>query len=197
MDYSLYNEKRYRRRYQAYRCILGLQQMFFHPVLFLIWIPFSVGVGFYITGIRIVTNNVSVYPLFITAFRWSMKLITILFPIICAVAMLQLIGHVAAVKDESNLSIVFAERREIRCQPPILVYKRVKKNGVIQREFDTIIPLEYWRKKQEEISDRFNIRLITDITYGGRNRNKGYRIYFEAVKGRKPKESGVLYDDTL
>lgn len=197
--YSIYNEKRYRRKRQMFRIAVGIQMMIFHPILNIIWFAFSIGVRFFVMGVKWIVTNMEFYPLLVPVFRRCMGLITILFPIICAIAILQLIGYLVAVKDEANLSIVFQERNEIKSQPPILVYKRRSKRGTVKRVFDTVIPLECWLKKREELCDRLNCHLVgtEGITYGGRNNDNGNRIVIESAKGRKIKGRGVLYDDTF
>lgn len=196
--YSIYNEQRYRRKKQMFRIAVGIQMMIFHPVLNIIWLAFAIGVRFFVMGVKWIVTHIEVYPLLIPVFKWCMGVITLFCPILCAVAILQFIGYLVAVKDEADLSIVFEERKEIKSQPPILMYKRRdRKSGVTKRIFSTVIPLESWQKKQEEICDRMNCHLVgtKGITYGGRNNDNGNRIVIESAKGRKMKGRGVLYDD--
>ena len=112
--------------------------------------------------------------------------------------MIQVIGFCFAIKDEADMEIIFGDKRDVKNQQPILMYKKKdKKSSVISREFYTTIPMERWQEKREAICDRMNIHIIGDITYGGRKKNKGHLIYFKSAKGRKPTERGVLYDDIL
>ena len=196
--YSIYNEQRYRRKKQMFRIVVGIQTMLFHPILNIIWLAFAIGVRFFVMGVKWIVTYMEVYPLLAPAFKWCMGVIAFLFPILCAVAILQILGFLVAVQDEADLSIVFEERKEIKCQPPILIYKRRnRKSGVTKRIFSTVIPLECWQRKQEEICDRLNCHLVgkEGITYGGRNNDNGNRIVIETAKGRKIKGRGVLYDD--
>ena len=57
--------------------------------------------------------------------------------------------------------------------------------------------MEEWQNKAEDICDKLNIHLIADITYGGKDENKGYLRKMISAKGRKPCNRGVLYDDSI
>lgn len=187
-----YNQERYNRMKQKYRVILGIQQFLNYPLLNFIWGVFAVGTIFLAMVMKKFISNMEIYSRFETIFWGCMKTILIVFPVICAIALIQFIGFCFAIRDESDLEIVFC----IQKQSPILISKKKdKRSGVIKREFYTTIPMEQWQEKKETICDRMDIHLIGDISYGGRKKNKGNHIYFESAKGRKPKERGVLYDD--
>lgn len=142
--------------------------------------------------------NMNVYPMFEKLFYACMTALTIIFPIICAIGIVQFIGYIFAIRDEADMELVFGDKRDVKNQPPMLISKKKdRKSGVIKREFYTTIPMERWLEKKEAICDRLDVHLIGDITYGGRKKNKGNHIYFESAKGRNPVERGVLYDDTF
>lgn len=198
MDNKQFNEQRFNRTKQYYRFTLGIQQLWNHPLLNLIWVMFAVGVVFLVIAKNKYIANVNVYPIFQGIFSACMTVIISIFPIICAIGIVQLIGFLFAIKDEADMELVFGDKRDVKNQPPILISKKKdRKSGVIKRTFYTTIPMERWQEKKEAICDRLDAHLIGDITYGGKNRNKGNHIYFESAKGRKPKERGVLYDDTF
>lgn len=198
MDNKEFNKQRHNRRKQQYRFTLGIQQLLNYPILNLIWLLFGVIVMFLVIMEKKYIANMNVYPMFETLFSVCITAVIIIFPIICAIGIVQLIGFLFAIRDEADMEIVFGDKRDIKNQPPILIYKKKdRKSGVIKREFYTTIPMERWQEKKEAICDRMNIHLIGDITYGGRKKNKGHQIYFESAKGRKQKERGVLYDDTF
>lgn len=198
MDNKQFNEQRHNRKKQQYRFALGIQQLLNYPFLNLFWIFFSVGVVFMVIGERKLAENVEVYSGFTMKFSVCKTVMLIVFPVICAIGVIQLIGFCFAIKDEADMEIVFGDKRDIKNQPPMLIYKKKdRKSGVIKREFYTTIPMERWQEKKEAICDRMDIHLIGDITYGGRKKNKGHQIYFESAKGRKTKERGTLYDDTF
>ena len=112
--------------------------------------------------------------------------------------LIQAVGYCFAVKDEADLEIIFNDKRDVKNQSPILIYKKKdRKSGVVKREFYTSISMERWQEKKEAICDRMDIHLIGDITYGGKKKSNGNVICFEAAKGRTPTERGVLYDDTF
>lgn len=198
MDNKEFNEQRYNRKKQQYRFIIGIQQLWNYPLLNLIWVLFAGGAVFMIMVKSKYIDSVEVYPMFKTIFSVCMTAITIIFPIICVLGIVQFVGFCFAIRDEADMELVFGDKRDVKNQPPMLISKKKdRKSGVITREFYTTIPMEQWQEKKEAICDRMNVHLIGDITYGGRKKNKGNHIYFESAKGRNPKEPGVLYDDTF
>ena len=198
MDNKQYNAQRYNRKQQQYRFILGIQQLWNYPILNLLWLLFAVGVVFLVIVEKKYIANMDVYPMFESIFSACMTVIIILFPIICAIGLVQFVGFCFAIRDEADMELVFSDKRDVKNQPPLLISKKKdRKSGVIKREFYTTIPMERWQEKKEAICDRLDVHLIGDITYGGRRKNKGNHIYFESAKGRNPQERGVLYDDTF
>lgn len=198
MNNKEFNEQRHNRKKQQYRFALGIQQLCNYPILNLIWVLFAVGVIFLVMVERKYSANIDVYPMFESIFSAIMTAIIIIFPILCAIGIVQLIGFLFAIRDEADMEIVFGDKRDVKNQPPMLISKKKdRKSGVIKREFYTTIPMERWQEKKEAICDRLDVHLIGDITYGGRKKNKGNHIYFESAKGRNPVERGVLYDETF
>ena len=198
MNNKEFNEQRYNRRKQQCRFILGIQQLWNYPILNLIWVFLAVGIVFVVIMERKYVASIEVYPMFEAIFNVCIKIITIIFPVICAIGIVQFIGFCFSVKDEADMELVFGDKRDIKNQLPMLVSKKKdRKSGVIKREFYSTIPMEQWQEKKEAICDLLDIHIIGDITYGGRKKNKGNYIYFDSVKGRKPQERGVLYDDTF
>lgn len=196
MNNKEFNEQRHNRKKQQYRFTLGIQQLWNYPLLNLIWVLFTVAVVFLVMAEKKYIANMDVYPIFEFIFFVCMKVVVIIFPIICAIGLIQLIGFCFAIRDEADMELVFGDRRDVKNQPPVLISKKKnRKTGVIAREFYTTIPMEQWQEKREAICDRMDIHLIGEINYGGRKKNKGNHIYFESAKGRKLKESGVLYDE--
>lgn len=196
MDNEDFNLQRHNRKKQQYRFTLGIQQLWNHPLLNLIWLLFTVGVVFLVMAKNKYVASMELYPTFETMFSACMTAIMIIFPIICAIGIVQYIGFCFAIKDEADMELVFGGKREVNTQSPILIFKKKdRKSGVIKREFYTTIPMERWQEKKESICDRLDVHLIGDITYGGRKKNKGSHIYFETARGRKPKDRGVIYDD--
>lgn len=198
MDNKKFNEQRHNRKKQQYRFTLGIQQLWNYPFLNFIWLLFAVGVVFLVIAKNKYIANINVYPMLEGVFFACITAIVIIFPILCAIGIIQLIVFLFAIRDEADMELVFGDKRDVKNQPPMLISKkRDRKSGVIKREFYTTIPMERWQEKKEAICDRLDVHLIGDITYGGRKKNKGNHIYFESAKGRNPKERGVLYDDTF
>lgn len=196
MNSKQYIQQMYNKRKTCYRLLLGLQQLRNYPVLNLLWIIIGVGFVLLKKAEKVFVESINVLPIYEKVFYVSMWLLLILIPAICGLGAIYFIGCCFAIKDEADMTIVFCDKRDIKNQSPILVFKKKDKTtGVIKREFYTTIPMEQWQEKKETICDRMDIHLIGDISYGGRKKNKGNHIYFESAKDRKPKERGVLYDD--
>lgn len=198
MNNNEFNEQRYNRQKQFCRFILGIQQLFAHPLINLVWIIFAGGVVALIIAEKRLLLSYDANPLFEKIIEICMNVIVIIFPVICAIGLIQFIGFITAIRDEADMSIVFGDKRDVKNQPSILRYKKTdRKTGVTKREFYSAIPMERWQEKKESICDRMDIHIIGDITYGGRHRNIGNRIIIESAKGRKSKDRGVLYDETF
>ena len=186
--------KRHSRKRQQCHLIVGLQQFKNHLYLNFLWLIFVAGIAFLIVSVK--DLDIDVNPILNAAVYICIKILIIVIPIMCAIRIIQFVGSCFALKDEADLKIVFSNKNNIKKQPPILIFKKKdRKTGIIKREFYSTISLSVWQEKREAICDRMNIRIIGDFSYGGKYKDKGYRIYFEAVKGRKPKERGILYDE--
>lgn len=198
MDNKQYIKRHHNRLKTKYRITLGFQQLLNYPVLNFIWLLFAVGVVFLVIGERQLMLRLDVHPLLVPVFGMCMKFALVSIPIICVIGIIYFIGEITAIRDEADMSIVFGDKRDVKNQPPMLIYKKKdRKSGVIKREFYTTIPMERWQEKREAICDRLNVHIIGEITYGGRNRDIGNRIIIESAKGRKSLNRGVLYDDTF
>ena len=196
MRYKEFNKQRYNRQKGKYRLLLGLQQLYNHPLLNLIWIAYLGGVALLIWGEQRIDGIINRIQILKPILQICTKALWIIITVVIAIAIIQAIGFLFAVKDEANLEIAFGDKREVRNQCPILIYKKKdKKTKVIKREFYTTIPMERWQEKKESICDIMNIYLLDDFSYGGRKKDKGNRVYFESFKGRKPINRGVLYDE--
>ena len=196
MNYKDFNEHRYKRKKEIYRFVLGLQELFNYPVLNIIWIVYVSFVKLLIWGEKWIAKKLNVIQTLEPILRICTKLLLVIISLILALAIIQGIGYLFAVKDEADLEIVFGDKRNVKNQCPILIYKKKdKKTKVIKREFYTTIPMERWQEKKESICDIMNIYLLDDFSYGGRKKDKGNRVYFESFKGRKPINRGVLYDE--
>lgn len=195
MDNLQYNKNRYNRKKQWYRFKLGIQQAINYPLINLAWIVFAIGLYFLILGRNIALNSIDVPQILEPIYRWCLLLFIIIFPLLLLVAFLQGIAEAIARRDEADVYRVFSDKRDVKNEAPILIYKKkVKNKDVIIREFYTTIPMERWQDRKEAISDIMNIHIIGDIEYSNHN---GNRIIFKSAKGRKPMERGVLYDDTF
>lgn len=124
-------------------------------------------------------------------------IIEIILPIFSIIAIFKGIGELVARKEEADLMFVF-KGLDIRGREPILVKKKkIKEKGIIILEYYSKIPMEVWQERKETIADVMNVTFVEDITYGGKGNRNGNRIVMKTVKGRKPADRGVLYDDTF
>lgn len=196
MDNKEFNEQRYNRKKQQYRFTLGIQQLWNYPFLNFIWLLFVVGVVFLVIVKNKYIANINVHPMLEGVFFACITAIVIIFPMLCAIGIIQLIGFLFAIRDEADMELVFGDKRDVKNQPPMLIFKKKdRKSGVIKRELYTTIPMERWQEKKEAICDIMNVHLVGDIEYGGKC--NGNRIVMKSVKGRKVTEKGVIYDDTF
>lgn len=196
MDNKYYNEQRYSKKKQECRFRLGIQQFLNYPILNLLWVLFTGGVVLMVIAEKRFVANVEVYPLFETIFSACMTIMLVIFPVICAIGLIQLVGYCFAIRDEADMEIVFGDKCGVKNQPPLLFYKKKdRRSGVTKRVFYTSIPMEKWREKKDAICDRLDIHLIGDIMYGGKKHDKGNQICFESAEGRITAEREIMYDD--
>ncbi len=195
MDNSQYNLNRYNRKKQWYRFKLGVHQMLNYSAINLIWILIFVGMYFLVRGKNILLSSLDMPQLLEPIFRWCLLAFLVIFPILLIVGMIQGIGEITARRDEADVYRAFSDRRDVKNEAPILIYKKkIKGRDVTVREFYTTIPMERWQDRKEAICDILNIHIIGDIEYSNHN---GHKIVIKSAKGRKPSERGVLYDDTF
>lgn len=196
MDNKYYNEQRYSKKKQECRFRLGIQQFLNYPILNLLWVLLTGGVVLMVIAEKRFVANVEVYPLFETIFSACMTIMLVIFPVICAIGLIQLVGYCFAIRDEADMEIVFGDKCGVKNQPPLLFYKKKdRRSGVTKRVFYTSIPMEEWREKKDAICDRLDIHLIGDIMYGGKKHDKGNQICFESAEGRITAEREIMYDD--
>ena len=196
MDNKYYNEQRYSKKKQECRFRLGIQQFLNYPILNLLWVLLTGGVVLMVIAEKRFVANVEVYPLFETIFSACMTIMLVIFPVICAIGLIQLVGYCFAIRDEADMEIVFGDKCGVKNQPPLLFYKKKdRRSGVTKRVFYTSIPMEKWREKKDVICDRLDIHLIGDIMYGGKKHDKGNQICFESAEGRITAEREIMYDD--
>ena len=170
--------------------------MIVHPLVNVLWIVFTAGTVILVWAERRILAEIKAPFIITTIFQWSATMLVIIVPIMCALGLCQVVGNVFAKKDEADMCLVFESKRDIKNQPPILIFKKKdKKSGVTKREFYTTIPMERWKENKDAICDRLDIHMIGDITYGGKKHNKGNYICFESAKGRITAEREIMYDD--
>lgn len=193
------NIEKFNRKKNWYRFTLGLNQLKNKPALNILWI-LCVPIGWMLCKCRNIFLALVKFPPFLSIiekpFATIVTFLFIFMMIVIIVGGLQLIGNITAKEDEADMCLVFGNKRDIKNQPPILVKKnKDKKSGVVDREFYTSISMKEWQDKKDAICDRLNIHLIGNIEYGGKNHNKGNRIFFKSKAGRIQQDMGDMYDD--
>ena len=143
MDNKEFNERRHNRKKQECRFRFGIQQLWNYPIINLLWILFAGGVVLMVITEKRFVTNMEIYPLFKSVFSACMTIMLVIFPVICAIGLIQFVGFCFAIRDEADMEIVFGDKRDVKNQSPILYYKkRDRKSGVTKREFYTTINQE-------------------------------------------------------
>ena len=169
-----YTEERYNRKKNYSRILLGIQLLIRKPIINTVWMILVVGLLALTYGeskfMLIYDGKSLLKEVMDNTFRLMNVIVSITF----IIAVLESFGELTARKDESDMMLVFGNRRDVINQPPLLIKKSInKKNGTIQREFYTSIPMERWKENKEAICDRLNEHIIGDFCYGGKKKNKG------------------------
>lgn len=195
MNDNIYNSQRYNKKKNMYRILLGLYQMKNYPFLNILWILLAVGIVFLCKAKKIFAENFNTGDLLAKIFNISMTVALILVTVVFVIGVLQAVGYLFAIKDESLIAKAFGNNRDFINEPPILT-KKNKKNGIITREFYTTISMEEWKNKADDICDKLDIHIIGNIEYGGKKHNTGYLRTFDAKEGRIPNKKSI-YDHEL
>lgn len=190
-----YNLQRYNRKKNKYRILFGLYQMKNHPWLNIVWLVLVVGIVFLYEGKGILVENFNTLDMLAKIFNISMTIFLFLVTFVFIVGVLQAIGYLFAIRDESLIAKAFENNRDYINEPPILT-KKNKKNGITTREFYTTISMEEWKKKADDICDKLDIHIIGGIEYGGKKHNTGYLRTFDSKEGRIP-DNTPIYDYEL
>lgn len=124
MDNKEFNERRHNRKKQECRFRLGIQQLWNYPIINLLWILFAGGVVLMVITEKRFVTNMEIYPLFKSVFSACMTIMLVIFPVICAIGLIQFVGFCFAIRDEADMEIVFGDKRDVKNQPPIPYYKK-------------------------------------------------------------------------
>lgn len=150
MNNEAFNKRRHNRKKQECRLHLGIQQFWNYPIINLLWVLFAGCIVLMVIAEKRFVANTEVYHFFETMFSVCMTIMLVIFPVICAIGLIQFIGFCFAIKDEADMEIVFEDNKDVRKQPPILFGKKKdRKSGVTKREFYTTIPMERKEKKMQ------------------------------------------------
>lgn len=192
METPDYIKQRRKRKRLYLRLRLGVLQLVHIPLLNLVWIPILAGTVFLWMEKDIALTLFEVPGLLFPIYRCAVMILMVLIPILCIIAVLDVIGERTARIDEAKLYVAFSAK-ELRNGCPVLMDKKNVKGNVTIREFYSDIPMKSWIDKRDEIADAMNCHFLEDLCYGGRS--DGKRIVMVTAKGRKPVARGDLYDD--
>ena len=196
MELESYYNFTYIWKKRVFRFVLGMQQLIYLPLINLLWLL----VGFLFFNLyktkNIISLSLKLKGKILEAYNITFIAIFLLLLFSSVILIIQLIGQLTAIKDEANVYRILGSCKHIRNEPPILIKKkRIKGTKIIAREFYTKIPLRKWNDNLEAILDSLNSRDVREISYGGKHKNNGNKIYFETVKGRTNLKGKTLYDE--
>ena len=145
--------------------------------------------------INVMLVQIEVTESLFPVFKISLHIIAIICPIILLVYIIQIIGERAAIKDETNILLVFTNVKLLN-QPPILISKKKdRKKEIIVREFYTNQPLHIWEEKKKDIQAKFSSTFVgKGLEYGGKNHNDGKKIILYMRKGLQAEDRGTMYE---
>lgn len=185
------------RKKSWYRMRLGASYFKEIPLLNFIWIFLIIEIILLEIWKNKMLEEFKVIEFMLPVLSICLVALEIILTVFSIIAIFKGIGELVARKDEADIMLVF-QGMNIRGREPILVRKKkIKKKGIIIREYYTKIPMEIWQERKDTIADVMNVTFVEDITYGGKGNRNGNRIVMKTVKGRKPADRGVLYDDTF
>lgn len=197
MQNNQYNTEMNLRKKSLYRMRLGASYFKEIPLLNCIWIFLVVEIVLLEIWKNKMLEEFKVIEFMLPVLSICLIALEIILPVFSVIAILKGIGELVARKEEADLIFVF-KGLDIRGREPILVKKKkIKKKGIIIREYYSKIGMEVWQERKETIADVMNITFVEDITYGGKGNRNGNFIVMKTVKGRKQADRGVLYDDTF
>ena len=185
------------RKKSWYRMRLGASYFKEIPLLNFIWIFLIIEIILLEIWKNKMLEEFKVIEFMLPVLSICLVALEIILTVFSIIAIFKGIGELVARKDEADIMLVF-QGMNIRGREPILVRKKkIKKKGIIIREYYTKIPMVIWQERKDTIADVMNVTFVEDITYGGKGNRNGNRIVMKTVKGRKPADRGVLYDDTF
>ena len=188
-----YIQNRYNRKRNSGHWGLAIEQIKQCPFLLLITIPIVVLTVIIWAKMDCAFTVFDVPKILFPAYTVTIKALGVIVPIVLVWELVDVIGTLAARKDEALIQMAFKEK-ELRNGSPILIYKREdKKTGITVREWYSPIPMNLWVDRKEEIADAMNIHFVQNFRYGGKS--NGNRIVMYSAEGREASSRGVLYDE--
>lgn len=193
MSVTDYKEKRRNQLVRYFRMRLGVLQMVQKPLYSLLLLPvvFSIILLWCKQEQILLLFNV---PSFLYGiYKFSIQILSVMLPILLAMAILEWLGNISAKKDEADLQEAF-KPEELRNGFPILIdKKRVPKTDVMVRQFYTEISLPIWEARKEDIAHSMNVTFVEEFCYA--NKHSRRRIIMITRVGRNPSSRGVMYDE--
>ncbi|MBS5763628.1 MAG: hypothetical protein KHW68_08990 [Lachnospiraceae bacterium] len=190
-----YLKEKYNRIRTWSRFKLGIQQLIQRPYLNIFVLLILGSFPIIKKLINAMLIQIEVTEFLFPVFKISLHIIAIICPIILLVYIIQIIGERVAIKDETNILLVFTNVKLLN-QPPILISKKKdRKKGIIIREFYTNQPLHIWEEKKKDIQAKFSSTFVSKgLECGGKNHNDGKKIILYMRKGLQAEDRGTMYE---
>lgn len=189
--------KKKRNKIQLFlRLFMGLQQLIYRPYKNLYLLAF-VGLFSIVWKCRNELFGFRFVPQYLTSiYQYLVAVMLLIALALFLLLLIKQIGCWSSKRDEGCLIVAF-KPIDLRNGYPILISKRkMKGTDVVRREFYTMIPKNRWEEQQEEIADSLNATFVKPcIEYGGKRKDKSYRMVIYTTPNRRHKERGILYDE--
>lgn len=178
------------------RLFMGLQQLIYRPYKNLCFLAL-VGLFSIVWKCRYTLFGFGVVPKYLTSiYQYLVAVMLLIALVLFLLLLIKQIGCWSSKRDEGCLIVAF-KPVDLRNGYPILISKRkLKGTDVVRREFYTMIPKNRWEELQEEMADSLNVTFVKPcIEYGGKRKDKSYRMVIYTTPNRRHKERGILYDE--
>ena len=181
------------------RMYIGMQELFYHPYKNLPIVAL-VGVFAILWKYKEKIFHIPYLPVFFGAILQNViSVLLVVMLMLFVLVVIKQIGYTTAQHDEAMMILAF-KPTDLRngCYPLLISKRKIKGTDVIIREFYSKIPKHRWEEMQEEIADALNATFVKPyIEYGGKRKDKAYRIVIYTIPNRRFKERGHLYDEEI
>lgn len=178
------------------RTVQGFKQIIHSPLKL---IPFGLlAIAFII--IYPLRNKITIFstlPMFIqTTMSYIISALIVIYLLLMALGLIRIIGTPKNAKliDERIAPVFAHELHQRYC--PILVSIEKDQDRITYMFYSTI-SIKKWKDQQDEVVDALEGRLIEELHYGGKKRDKVRYIVIHTSSNINPVDRGKMYDDEL